>query len=179
MIRSVVIRAGALSLVACSLASCSKEATPSAEQPRGSSQSAGEAANARGAPAQGAEVDVEGARASYSEQSFSLAIKPVGEVAKGAQASAEIELEAKAPFHINDKYPYKIKLADADGVSFPEKIVGRDKAKVEHMKLVMPVAFSATAQGKRRIAGVFHFSVCTEDKCLIEKRPLALEVDVK
>lgn len=178
MNRSVLVRSGALLAALVWLAACSKEATPSAEQPRSASPPAGESP-APGAAASAAEVDVSGGRASYSEQSFSLAIKPVGEVQKGAETRAEIELEAKAPFHINDKYPYKLRLADSEGLSYPEKIVARDKAKVEHMKLVMPVAFSATEPGKRKIAGVFHFSVCTDDKCLIEKRPLALEVDVK
>jgi hypothetical protein len=49
--------------------------------------------------------------------------------------------------------------------------------KLENMKAVVPVSFTPEA-GKRTIAGTLAFSVCTEDKCLMEKQDLALEVVV-
>ena len=119
------------------------------------------------------------AKASYAEASFDLALKPKGDYKAGQEGEAEIVLEPKAPFHANDKYPYKFKLADSAGVSFANKIVTKDKAKIEHMKVTMAVPFTAGEAGKKRIHGTFHFSLCTEDKCLIEKRSLALDVDVK
>jgi hypothetical protein len=43
----------------------------------------------------------------------------------------------------------------------------------------MPVSFTPDAAGKRTVAGQFAFSVCTEDKCLMEKRDLSLDVTVE
>ena len=42
----------------------------------------------------------------------------------------------------------------------------------------LTVAFTPESAGKKKIAGQFSFSVCTDDKCLIEKRDLALDVQV-
>ena len=44
------------------------------------------------------------------------------------------------------------------------------------MKAVMPVSFTLDAAGKHTVAGQLAFSVCTEDKCLMEKRDLLLDV---
>ena len=187
---------GAMALVA--LSSCSKEAKPSAEQPRTADKSptpitpagatAGEKSGAQPAAAgveekggsEGAGGDeLKSAKSSYSESNFELTIKSKGDYKAGQAGEAQIELNAKAPFHANDKYPYKFKLADSAGVEFPDKVVSKDKAKLEHMKVVMPVSFTPKDAGKKKIDGVFHFSICTEDKCLIEKRGLTLAVDVK
>ena len=97
----------------------------------------------------------------------------------GQEGKVEIVLEAKAPFHANDKYPYKFKTQESPGVTYPVAVVKKDQAKVENMKVTMPVAFTVADAGKQRVSGVFHFSVCTDDKCLIEKRALAVDVDVK
>jgi len=153
------------------LAACSKEATPNAEPPSAKQASAAAAAAPGETPAE--------AKDSWSESNFSLSIKPAGTYKKGTAANVDIVLEAKAPFHANDKYPYKFKLADSPGVSFADKIVTKDKAKVEHMKVTMPVAFTPDDSGQRKISGLFQFSVCSEDKCLIEKRNLALDIDVE
>lgn len=176
---------------------CSKEATPSAEQPKPPTQTQPAAANATAAgegdksgtvPAAAIDEsaaepqgdgDLKNAKASYSETNFTLNIKGAGDYKSGQQGALEIVLEAKAPFHANEKYPYKFKLGETAGVTFPANVVKKDQAKIENMKVTMPVAFTAAAAGKKRIAGMFHFSVCTDDKCLIEKRPLAFEVDVK
>jgi len=162
-----------LALVLCvpCFAGCSKEATPSPEPPT-AKQAAESAAVAPG------ETPAE-AKSSWSEANFSLSIQPSGEYSKGTAGNVEIVLDAKAPFHANDKYPYKFKLADSPGVTFADKIVTKDKAKVEHMKVTMPVAFTPDDSGKRKISGLFQFSVCSEDKCLIERRNLAVDVDVK
>lgn len=179
---------------------CSKEATPSAEQPKapskgepaavtpaavapgdkaGTEPAVAKKEGAEEAQGEGEPVDLKAAKASYSEPNFTLNITKAGEYKSGQQATVEIVLEAKAPFHANDKYPYKFKTAESPGISYAAAIVKKDQAKIENMKVTMPVAFTASEAGKKRVSGVFHFSVCTDDKCLIEKRALALEVDVK
>jgi len=195
---STISYAGAIAIAA--FFGCSKEAKPTAEQPKPAEKSATQITPAAVPPAggdksgaepaaagseekggsEGAEGDeLKSAKSTYSESNFDLSIKPSGDYKAGQAGEVQIVLDAKAPFHANDKYPYKFKLADAAGVEFPDKIVTKDKAKLEHMKVVLPVAFTPKGAGKKKIDGVFHFSICTEDKCLIEKRGLTLAVDVK
>jgi len=94
----------------------------------------------------------------------------------GQPGTVEVVLAAKAPFHVNDKYPIKLKLKETPGVKYDNLVVGKDAVKLEPMKAVMPVSFTLDAAGKHTVAGQFAFSVCTEDKCLMEKRDLLLDV---
>jgi hypothetical protein len=165
---------------------CSKETPPSAEQPRTAASPpkateapAGETPEAKTDNGSDAPTPAGNASAKLDEASFALAFSTKGAYKVGEKGEAEIVLEAKDPYKVNDKYPYKFKLADADGVSYPDKVVSKDHVKLEHKKATMTVAFTPDGAGKKKISGVFHFSVCTEDKCMIEKRDLALDVDVK
>lgn len=176
------------------LPACSKEPPPAAEQPRapvGASPAvAPPAAKAEAespapsAPvvqaAQPAEPAASGAAASQlSEGPFDLKIQGAGPFEVGKPGKAEVVLLAKAPFHVNDKYPYKFKLKEAPGLTFPAPVVGKDSAVLEKASVTMAVPFSATSAGKHTLAGQFFLSVCTDEKCLIEKRDLALELTAK
>jgi hypothetical protein len=68
---------------------------------------------------------------------------------------------------------------EGPGVKYSAAVVGKDKAKVEHMKATMPVAFVPESAGQHTVSGQLSFSVCTDENCLMEKRDLSLVVDVK
>lgn len=156
----------AAALVAVCLAlSCSKEA-PAKEQAR-SPQSA---TTVEGEEPTGA------AKANYSEDSFDLKLELDGSAKAGQASKAKVVLTAKGPYKCNDKYPYKLELDDTPGVKYPAKTVKKDAVTLEKTKAVMTVAFTPESAGKKTIAGTFKFSVCTDDKCLIEKRKLALDI---
>jgi len=110
---------------------------------------------------------------------FALAFEPGGDYAAGKEGVVTVTLTATPPFKVNDQYPHKFKAKEAAGVKFASAVVGKDKAKLEKQSLTMPVAFAAEKAGKVTVAGQFLFSVCTEENCLMEKRDLALTVDVK
>lgn len=153
-------------------AGCSKDkAVAEAEQPSPSP----------GAPAKESAGDEGGAvaKAKLSESNFELELKPVGDYQSGTEGHVEIVLSAKKPYKCNDQYPYKFKLEQADGVKFAADVVKKDAATVAEKQVTMKVAFTPESAGQKKISGQFAFSVCTEDKCLIEKRALALNVDVK
>jgi len=114
-----------------------------------------------------------------TESGFELALQPSGEYRVGQGGEALIVLEAKAPFHVNDEYPYKFKLEPVDGVEYPQAVVGKDAMKLEKARATMSVKLIPRAAGLRKIVGRFFFSVCTEQKCLVEKRDLALGVEVR
>jgi hypothetical protein len=184
----VASRLGVAMVGTCLLLSCSKESPPAAEEPRSASNAAvpapAQAAEAAPvvAPAESgaaAATSVTG-QAKFSDTAFDLTIEAAKAPIKAGQlGAADVVLVAKPPFHVNDKYPIKLKLKETPGIKYENLVVTKDAAKVEPMKAVMPVSFTPDAAGKRTVAGQFAFSVCTDDKCLMEKRDLLLEVAVE
>jgi hypothetical protein len=181
-------RLGVAMMGACLLLGCSKESPPAAEEPRSASNAASPAAapvvapgvQPASAPAEAAAAAPPTGQPKFSDTAFDLTLEAPKAPVKAGQAGAlEVVLVAKAPFHVNDKYPIKLKLKETPGIKYETLVVGKDAAKVEAMKAVMPVSFTPDAAGKRTVAGQFAFSVCTDDKCLMEKRDLALDVTVE
>lgn len=180
---------GVIVLGTVGLLGCNKETPPAAEEPRSASNAtapqaaqpapAAAAAAADGqVPAAAADATPVSGKPKVSGEGFDVSVEPPAASLKAGQAGAvEVVLLAKAPFHVNDKYPIKLKLKETPGVKYSSLTIGKDAAKVENMKAVVPVSFTPEA-GKRTVAGTFSFSVCTEDKCLMEKQDLALEVNV-
>jgi hypothetical protein len=168
---------------------CSKEVTPGAEPPQSGvgrspvTTSAAAVAAPPAAPAPEPQAAPETAAAlaasnKVSEPNFDLSIEPKGDFKSGQAATVEIVLLAKGPFKVNDKYPYKFKVKEGAGVKYPGAVI-KDGVKLEKTRAVLPVPFTPESAGKKQIAGRFDFSVCTPERCLIEKRELALAIDVK
>ena len=179
-------------LVACSFAllACSKDRPASAEAPTAGSlpieppktsaavASAGEAIPAQ-APAAAPQAAAPAGSARFAEANFELSLSPQGSYEAGKPAAAQIVLDAKPPFHVNEKYPYKFKPRDEAGLSFASAVVGKDNMQLEKARATMTVPFTVQTSGKHTLAGQFSFSVCTDDKCLIEKRDLSLLLEAK
>jgi pyruvate/2-oxoglutarate dehydrogenase complex dihydrolipoamide acyltransferase (E2) component len=188
MVRSLsVFGSFSISLLASALAvsACKNQAPPAAEataaEPAPPAPAAAPVAaaadSAVAAPAEAAPAAP--AASKYSEAGFDLVLQPKGTYTSGQAGEAEIVLNAKAPFHVNDKYPYKFKIKEAPGLKFANLVVAKDSVKLEPAKATVPVAFTPESAGKHTVAGQLSFSVCTDDKCMIEKRELALEIDAK
>ena len=182
-----VVVLGTYALLACN--ACSKETPPAAEEPRSASNAAAPQASpktadaasaAPGAAAPDSAAAAPTAAAKFSDTGFDLSLEaPKASVKAGQAGAVEVVLTAKPPFHVNDKYPIKLKLKETPGVKYENLTIGKDVVKLEPMKAVMPVSFTPDGAGKRTVAGQFAFSVCTEDKCLMEKRDLMLDVVVE
>lgn len=173
-------------LVAGSLLACQRESPPVTQEAKAPTAGAVATAPASAAPGTPGATDAPAAAAApaagtnkYDEGKFVLSLEPAGEVAAGKDGVVNVVLVANPPFHTNQEYPYKFKAKEGDGVKFAKPVVGKDAAKLEKQSLTMPVAFSAEKAGKATVAGQFAFSICTDETCLIEKRDLALSVDVK
>ena len=130
-------------------------------------------------PAAAAPSPATDAASKYNEAGFDLALSPKGSYTSGKAGEAEIVLAAKAPFHVNQNYPYKFKLKEAPGLKFANLVIAKEAVKLEPARATVPVAFTPETAGKHTLAGQLSFSVCTDDKCMIEKRELALEIDAK
>jgi hypothetical protein len=108
-------------------------------------------------------------------EGFAVSISAPSPVRSGATSSAVVVLSAKDPYKCNDKYPYKLVLdAPAGGVSYPQPTVRG--MSVAEKQSSMSVPFSVAQPGSATVAGTLHFSICTADKCLIEKRKLSVTV---
>jgi hypothetical protein len=162
---------------------CNKEAPPTAEQPKAPDaevrQNPTAAAPQVAAPSPATPEKPTAGASRVSESQFDVALTPSGAYQAGKEGTVDVVLDAKAPFHVNDQYPIKFKVKEGPGVKYSAAVVGKDKAKVEHMKATMPVAFTPESAGQHTVSGQLSFSVCTEENCLMEKRDLSLVVDVK
>jgi glucose/arabinose dehydrogenase len=177
-------RALGLSLLVAGVSSaCNKEPPPAAEEPRSASNAAKpvaspktEAATTPGeAPAAAAAA---GGASKFSDPSFELTLEPRAALKAGQPGNVEVVLIAKEPFHVNDKYPIKLKLKETQGLKYENMVLGKDQVKLETQRAVLPVSFTPERAGKHTVTGQFAFSVCTDEKCLMEKRDLALDVNV-
>ena len=149
-------------------------AAPAAEAPKkgDAKEKAGDKAPAAAAPAgsekQGAVV---------SEDAFSAWLQTASPAKAGGPVQLEAVLVAKPPYHCNPEYPHKFKLNPAPaGLAYPEETVRGMKVTPERSTLAIPV--NAQSAGKPTISGTLSFSVCTEERCMVEKRDLSVALDV-
>jgi hypothetical protein len=134
-------------------------------EPAPAAASASEKPSARPAPA-----------SEVHEATFDLVMKPVGAVVAGRPSSIEIAVDAKGGYHVNDKYPYKFKPSAPEGLTYASPTFSTEATKLEEKRATMTVAFTPDGKGDRTVAGLFAFSLCSADQCLIEKRDLTVRV---
>jgi hypothetical protein len=112
-----------------------------------------------------------------SGEGFSAHLQATGTFEVGKASSVQVVLDAAPPFHCNDKYPYKFTLTKTPGLTFPADVV-RDM-KIGESQSTMTVPFTPDQPGAKTLTGELAFSVCTDDKCLIEKQQLSVTIDIK
>jgi hypothetical protein len=114
----------------------------------------------------------------FHEDTFDLSLRAVGPYSVGKPASAEVVLSPKGGYHTNEKYPYKFKAASADGVTYRTAVFTKDDVKLDEKQATMKVDFTPDSAGSKTVSGQFAFSVCSAERCLVEKRDLTLNVAV-
>jgi hypothetical protein len=130
------------------------------------------------APAEPALPAVTAAAPSFHEETFDLVLRAIGPYAAGKAGAAEIGVVAKGGYHCNEKYPYKFKPKDSTGVHFSAPVFERDAVRLEPASATMQIGFTPDSRGDKNLAGVFSFSLCSADRCLVEKRDLSLSIAV-
>lgn len=96
-----------------------------------------------------------------------------GPCKKGETCTALVTVEAKGGYHINEKYPYRFKLSEpAPGVSYPKSVIGREDGSFSQTRAELRVPFVAENAGEVKVGGTLSFSVCSDEKCLIDKQAL-------
>jgi hypothetical protein len=169
-------RAGALAwatlLTVSALMGCHKETRAAAET---SAVSSGLGANSDTV----AQASQPVAAKHFDAAQFELNIASDGNYKAGQAGDVLITVQAKPPYHCNDQYPYKLKLDTAPGVKFASDVVGKDAVKVQGPHAIMTVGLTPETAGKKTIGGQFQFSVCSASNCMVERRNLKLDIDVK
>lgn len=111
----------------------------------------------------------------------------VASIRSKAESMAAVKIEAREGFHVNPDYPVAFKPTAASGaVKFSQdRIPLSDGAKTpcaekaeDACAMEFDLSFTPEA-GASSVQGVVAFSVCSAEKCLIEKVPLTLALSVK
>ncbi len=109
---------------------------------------------------------------------FNLSIQAPSPVEVGKTGSAAIALVARSPFHCNDKYPYKFKLDPPDrAVSYPSTLVRGMSVNGTHAGMSVP--FVGRQPGRTTISGTLYMSVCSAEQCVMDRRRLAVSVQIQ
>lgn len=159
-------------LLSVAFSACAKD-KPKNDEPRAqevAAASAAAVASAAPAPEPAGPIPPLGGAAEYHEPQFDITVRANPAYAVGKEGSFDIVVEPKGGYHTNDRYPYKLKLQTTDGVKFPADVVNKDAVALEPMRATMKVSVTPTSAGEKQVGGQLSFSVCSAERCLIEKR---------
>jgi hypothetical protein len=121
-------------------------------------------------------------------ENWSAALEAPATARAGERAAARLVLEARGGMKVNREYPLAFRPAADGDVEFEgDRLLLRDVAKFvpcekepeEPCALSADVGFVPRAAGEVRVAGSFAFSVCDDERCLIERVPLGATVLVR
>jgi hypothetical protein len=112
------------------------------------------------------------AQSSYDEAAFALQMVAGNPIKSGETGELTVTLTSKPPFHVNAEYPHRFKVAKTKGGNAPKATISSDSARLKPTKLELSVPVVSEQVGPGELEGEFSFSVCTDEKCLMEKRQL-------
>ena len=109
-------------------------------------------------------------------EAWTVALSLPSAVKPGAPAVAQVLVTARAGHHVNLEYPFSFKPSGSVAATFSGERValkaGEQRAcpgrPAEPCEVVLPLPFTP-GSGNPRVAGTVAFSVCTADRCLIER----------
>lgn len=94
----------------------------------------------------------------------------------GTPFEFKVTLEAQAGYKVNPDYPIKFTYDSGPSFSADPNVLRKEQATVEGKKAELKGAVQLTGPGSTVVSGKLSFSVCTDDRCLIEKRDLSVSV---
>ena len=113
--------------------------------------------------------------------SFSLEVSPAqAKFAAGKVGELEIALESRGEWHVNQEYPIRVDLKAAPGVRLPKaELVRDDAAEFGDEKVRFLAAVEPASAGEHEVTCDVSFALCTEENCILEKRTLAMVLEVQ
>jgi len=95
------------------------------------------------------------------------------EVKRGEAFEFTVKLSARGGYHVNQEYTTKFKVA-GEGFTFEPDVLSKEQLTLSEMNAELKGKAKVTAAGQKTLSGRLFFSLCTEEKCLIEKGDVAL-----
>jgi hypothetical protein len=111
-----------------------------------------------------------------SGEGFRVYLQAVSPIAVGQTHDFHAVVDPQFPFKSNDKYPLRFVTSNIYGVTMTNTPVARASITKERTKLTIEV--TGARPGKGSLEGTLHFSVCTDEKCLVERASLQVAFDV-
>jgi hypothetical protein len=115
-------------------------------------------------------------------------LEPPRSAKAGEPSTARVIVAARGPYHVNRDYPMSFRPSDTANAAFDGARVALGKGAErtpcagepeEACAVSAPLRFTPRAAGETHIAGTVAFSVCTPERCLIEKVPLSATVTAR
>lgn len=117
------------------------------------------------------------AAARYDEEAFEVLLHAPTTAKAGEPIPVSVVLVAKAGFKVNPEYPIKFAFeSSADLVAEPA-VLRKEQGTLEKGKAELRGVVTLRTPGARAVGGKLSFSVCTDERCLIEKRDLSVTVN--
>jgi hypothetical protein len=119
---------------------------------------------------------------------YVVAIAGPAQTGPGARSAFAVTVAARGTFHVNHEYPTSFRVDPPPaGVRFPREKIDRQTGVVlepcgagqDACSARMLVPFVAGAAGEARLGGTLAFSVCDDERCLIEKVAVSLPVAIR
>lgn len=111
-----------------------------------------------------------------SEEAFIARLNLPATIQAGVPLEFLVTLEAKGGYKVNDEYPLKFVVTETAAVKAEKSTVRKEDGKLEKTRAELPVHVTLSAPGEHQVGGKLSFSVCTDERCLIEKRDLLVTV---
>ena len=113
--------------------------------------------------------------------SFLLAVAPAQpNYAAGKPGEVEIALESRGEWHVNQDYPIRVDLKAPPGVTLPKAELVKDDAKeFGDEKVRFAAAVEPSTAGNHEVTCDVSFAMCTEENCILEKRTVAMVLEVE
>jgi hypothetical protein len=108
-------------------------------------------------------------------EQYSAYLQTTGRYVPGEMASLVAIVAAKGDYKCNDKYPTRFTVSAASGLTATEPVVTGSLAG-KTGSIAIPVRI--TSRGSASLAGELRFSVCSAERCLLEKQDLRLDFEV-
>ena len=115
-------------------------------------------------------------KAKYDEEAFQLTIAGPGSGQVGESVEVVIHLQAQSGYKVNQEYPIKFTFDASESVNAEMPVLKKEQGKVVKNEAELRGKVKLGKAGPQVIGGKLSFSVCTEERCLIEKRDLALPI---
>lgn len=98
----------------------------------------------------------------------------------GKTGELEIALESRGPWHVNQEYPIRVDLNAGPGLKLEKKELLKDDAEeFGDEKVRFTTSLEPSATGSQDVRCDVSFAMCTDENCVLEKRTVAMQIDVE